>query len=388
MKRLNTIHIQGVQAHADSVIVFGQVTTIVGDTNAGKTAIFRAIRGLVENAPPRSLLRDGYEFFRVDLYMSDAGIAEKRISWVKGGGKNQYGFFYGPEFIDSTNSRVFENVGALPPAFVDERLKLGPKTDSKGGKWYPNFRTQVEPPSFVYESESERLTKLTKMSGVGNLQVAMRLLQKDLKATVTNLERERTDVKALQAELKTYSDVKVLLRETVGARDKVRALNQREALLGVIDRLKDKRADSKRYDSMDVCGVLVGQIRPKVALWEKCEKLLTGRASVVGLNTVDSIAELMTECRRKVRMLQRMALLADLREKSKLDVSEVSNRVAVLKENVKECWSVNRLLLARSEAARLLSVEQAQQEDLRVATERRDVLRGDIKECPLCGRSG
>lgn len=385
MKRLNSIHIQGVQAHESSVIVLGQVTTIVGDTNAGKTAIFRAVRGMVENAPPRSLLRDGYEFLRVDLYVKELESAETRFSWVKGGGKNQYGVSYGPDF---SGGRVFENVGALPPEVIDSSLKLGPKTDSKGGKWYPNFRTQVEPPSFVYESESERLTKLTKMSGIGNLQVAMRLLQKDLKATVISLERERTEVKELQKELQTYSDVEAHIREIVGARDKVRALNQREALLDDLKRLGVKRVECGRYDFVDGCGVLAVQTRQRTTLLIKCNRWRSLKATSAGLDTVDVIGEMMRECRRKTQLLQRMVLLVGLREKSKVDVSEVSNCVAVLKTKLDKCWHVNRLVLLRGNAVKFQTIASGNQDALSKAVERRDALRGGIKECPLCGRSG
>jgi hypothetical protein len=215
------------------------------------------------------------------------------------------------------------------------------------------------------------------------------LLQKDLKATSIALDRERNSVKDLQEELKEYADVEAMIREVVGLRDRIRELKKREWLISKLNELRTRRDNFGRYDSIDVCSDVVSSwLKPKVRMLAVCKELMWVRSRVFKLNAVDGIGIVLSECGRKAKVVYSLLTLKTWKDSVPVGISGVTVYVDALKSSANRCWHVNRLALLKADAVKSQTIDDWNRGKLKKSVERRDLLRGDIKECPLCGRSG
>lgn len=164
---IKKVRVRNLQSLASLELELGMVTVLVGDSNVGKTATLRGIRGLIENWTPASLLRNGESALTVTLTLDDG----TEVIWSRGSGNNQY----------TLKGHTYKNVGREAPQQVLDLLGFGTRR-ILGVEFNPNFRDQFSMPALVYDTEGERLIKLGVISGVGLLQTAVRIASKDKKS--------------------------------------------------------------------------------------------------------------------------------------------------------------------------------------------------------------
>lgn len=193
---LQAIEIENFQSLKKVNLTLGRVTILTGDSNAGKTAVIRALRGLVENRSSNGLIRQGELKLRVQIKVKD-----HTIEWLKGPATNDY-------VIDGVYLKA---VGRGAPLQLIQILNLETRK-VLGIEFNPNFRDQFSMPPLVYDSESERLIKLGVISGIGLLTTAGRLAVKDKKQLDSSIKSAQTLIEEREREIAKYSQWDVVVK--------------------------------------------------------------------------------------------------------------------------------------------------------------------------------
>jgi len=125
---LNTIKrliIENFQSHQKTIVDLGQVgelTTIVGPSDSGKTAILRALRLLLFNTPLGTDIRVGSSFVRVSAEYSSGHIVIRERT--ASGNRNQYKIIAPGE----TEPLILEGFGVNVPLEITEITGVKPVT--------------------------------------------------------------------------------------------------------------------------------------------------------------------------------------------------------------------------------------------------------------------
>ncbi len=143
MKKLS---IQNFQAHEDLEIEFGQITTIIGPSDAGKSSILRALKWLMRNEPRGTgFIRDGEHTATVSLEIDDHAIVRQR----RGESNNLYQ-------MDGDDFKAFGND---VPTNIANALNVSPL----------NFQGQHDAPFWFTETAGEvsrRLNQIVDLSQI------------------------------------------------------------------------------------------------------------------------------------------------------------------------------------------------------------------------------
>jgi len=148
------IKIQNFQKHKEfNLNIDHPITLIVGETNAGKSAILRAIKWLVTNRPlGDAFRRKGGREVKVEIEVggnqrnSFSGYLPDKVIRLKSKGRNEYWL----------NDIKFEAVGTDVPKEIQEVLNLNPEV---------NFQDQFDAPFLLSKTSWERTQFLWELTG-------------------------------------------------------------------------------------------------------------------------------------------------------------------------------------------------------------------------------
>ena len=171
---ISGVAIKGYQSLYDVKLQLGNFTVIYGESDVGKSALFRAIRGLVEAESGDEFISKGLKSAVVALQTGSGA----KIAWVKKEGKSSE---YTAKMDKDTPLRVWKRNRKLPPDLA-KLLRFGELTVD-GDKIYPNFRGQFDSLYLVFDSSGRR----AKVIGSLVSGILLRVLKQ------ANLERIRVD---------------------------------------------------------------------------------------------------------------------------------------------------------------------------------------------------
>ena len=180
------VNITNFQSHKESELEFTDgVNVIIGPSDAGKSAIFRAIYWVITNRP----LGDSFRSYwggdtRVDLHFDDV-----IISRLKGDSDNQY-------IITNESPLVLKAFGTDTP----EVVKLLSLDDI-------NIQSQIDPPFLLANTPGEVAQMLNKAASIDDIDKAMSNLKSyynETKRSKTYLEKQIAD---MEEELKQYDNL-------------------------------------------------------------------------------------------------------------------------------------------------------------------------------------
>lgn len=206
---LTRLVLRNFQRHRKLVLpLSSQVTTIIGDTDAGKSAVLRALRWACRNKPNGAdFVRHGQKRCRVLVRTEGHKIERRR------GKENSY-------FLDGSELKAF---GSDVPSPVQKVLRL---TDL-------NFQLQHDPPFWFALSAGElaqRLNEIVNLSKIDSFHKRIRAGQSKAKAEV---EVRREAARKLKAELLGMRPVEQFLQE----------LEKLEKIEAQLEKLKGDRSD-------------------------------------------------------------------------------------------------------------------------------------------------
>jgi hypothetical protein len=181
------VRVRNFQSIEDATIVVRGLTVLTGTNNAGKSALFRAVRGAFTNAPGHAFVRSGQPFCIVDLEFEDG----QTLTWKKGKGINTY----------VVNGKTFDKVGRdVPPEvriFGVDPIQVGDKD------LWPQIAPQVTGVVFLLnESGSVIAEAVADVKRVNQLTSALKECESDRRAVRADL-KVRAETASTLAEQRT-----------------------------------------------------------------------------------------------------------------------------------------------------------------------------------------
>jgi len=197
---IESVQIKNFQSHANTEIEFasaGQLTAIIGPSDNGKTAVFRAIRWAVYNEPRGTdFIRVGTNQARVTIALAEGNQVIRERSRK---GFNRY------IFRDAGNKeQVFEGFGDTVPLEIQEALGIRPVIVGDL-KLNLNMAEQLEGPFLgKHVSAPAKAKILGKLAGTEEVDIAGKQLNTDLYRRRQDEKSLSTEIAGLREELKKY----------------------------------------------------------------------------------------------------------------------------------------------------------------------------------------
>jgi exonuclease SbcC len=194
---LTEIKLENFQDHKDSTIsLTNGINLIVGSSDAGKSAILRAVNFVFHNnLKGDSFIRHGSNECKVTLKFSD-GVEVTRI---KGNDTNSY------QLKDSDgNQHSFPKVGTSVPEEIKKQLGQPPLDDKKRPISYADQMANL---FLVDLSPSDLPRTLSELTGIQNLQNAAEALSKNARSFDRVIKEKNDKLQKLNADLENYAYV-------------------------------------------------------------------------------------------------------------------------------------------------------------------------------------
>jgi len=138
---IKAIGVRNYQSHLETVLSLGNLTIIYGQSDVGKSALYRAFRALVMSEQGDSFISTGTNRTGVSVLLSSGD----KISWTKNKGKSGVYRF---------NEKVWQRSRNLPEE-IAKKLRIFPIIVD-GEKIYPNLRGQFDSLFMLFESSIKR----------------------------------------------------------------------------------------------------------------------------------------------------------------------------------------------------------------------------------------
>ena len=137
---LKKIVLTNFQAHPRLELELDKFTLLTGGSNSGKSAVLRAVGGLLRNDAVSDYVTHGQKQLSVELFFDDDYI----VKWKKGSGVNDYS-------LTCPNGDViaFTKVGSDVPSEIQEVLRLSPIALKGTDKLHINLHSQLESPFLI-----------------------------------------------------------------------------------------------------------------------------------------------------------------------------------------------------------------------------------------------
>ncbi len=362
------VDIKNYQAIEEASLEFTPgITIIKGDTNSGKSAIFRAIRDAVFNRTGDRFIKNGKEFTSVKIDYNGAEVFWKKHR------KHTIPTEY------KINKEFYSKVGRTQVPEVADVLSIK-EVKLVNEKERINFWYQMDKPflmdktaSHLFEflslsSEEDNLTKIVKVMKTdlntidkdiselkGNIDSYKRMLGEE-RAYIDSLEGFKDSYDALlnlEPEVKKYQRVEILAQSCVSILDKLSVLNEKKSdiadVLAGIGDLDEVNRDVLDYKDLSN---LVDSLQDTNAKLEEFNKLR------------DEIRDL-TVCGFDP---------GDFNTKID-DINSIETEIAELKEFIDEVTNIDKDIdKAVSNRGKLQSSLTSIEEEL-----------GEYDSCPLCG---
>ncbi|MQL51809.1 AAA family ATPase [Desulfofundulus thermobenzoicus] len=196
---IDKLTVENFQSHRCTEIELAPgVTILVGESDAGKSAVIRALKWLFLNEPRGSgFVRQGASGCRVAVRYSDGTGVERR----KEGGRNVYTI----KRPDSSED-VYEGFGVSVPEEVANVTGVQ-RVEAGGASFAPNVAGQLDPPFLLGEPGSVGAALLGLLSRADVFDAAL----KDTLADTARLRKEarvlEDEIASLDVELEKYADL-------------------------------------------------------------------------------------------------------------------------------------------------------------------------------------
>lgn len=332
---LNKIKIQNFQAHKKLIVELDpRVTTIVGSSDTGKSAVIRALRWLCQNSPSgEAFIREGSEGCTVTLEFDD-----HRISRRKGKGTNEY-------VVDGETLKSF---GSSVPEPASKLLNVSPL----------NFQQQHDPPFWFSDSAGQVSKNLNSI-------VDLELIDESLSRINKKVSKSQTEEEICKTRLEAAREKKKSLEWVKEATSEYFHLDEFESFLE-IDRSTQKE--------------LIDTLSQTTHLLEQRER-------------VSALIEPLTQCLTQGDNLNKAATKAD---HLKILLSEIRKLSSIKAPNISDLGSVARLCKEGTKNLDQLKdiLDRIQSEStalseyrMKLEKAKTDLTEKTEGKCPICGGS-
>ncbi len=194
---LTRIELYNFQAHEKLDLPLGRLTCFTGPSNSGKSAVLRAIAGLLRNDAVGPYVREGAKDLKVVLHRDDGLVVE----WTKGKTPPAYKITYPDGSV-----KKLPKVGANVPVEVSEALCMGDLTLEDGKtKVSVNLHEQADKPFLVFDTGGQVAKVMGELTSAGKLFSAAAEGNRRTKADKKRKDLRQEDIDKLTTELSSYA---------------------------------------------------------------------------------------------------------------------------------------------------------------------------------------
>ena len=215
---INYIDIKGWEGHTHSYLEFPPgVSVLIGPTDAGKSAVLRALMGVAFNRPlDKSVINDKAKEYAVTLGLTEGREITRTRN--QSGNKNTY----------EMDGSIYKAFGHNPPEDVQTTLNLDHDL---------NIQAQIDPIFLIQSSPGEVARHFNESAGLDEIDKSMSSLHSRERKLKSEVQQHETRTKELQEQLERYAG----LEEVEG---KLSELEQEQVHL---DQLRQKREQIKQH---------------------------------------------------------------------------------------------------------------------------------------------
>lgn len=328
---LEKLRLQNFQKHEDQEIIFDPlVTTIIGPSDSGKSAILRGMRWLFLNHPRGdSFVRHGQDFCEVTVVMDG-----QEISRYRGKEGNSY----------SLNGERYDTIGSAIPQSIQDLLCLSEE----------NIQQQLSPPFWLTLTGSELAKELNGIVNLGEIDQVF--------------DRSSSQIRRLRAEEGIVTERLENAKKEV---ERLHWVSQAECEYGRLEGLQEELERNKHQQEMLDEYLFQGQEAGIAASFS---------------NEVNSLLELLQQIERsQVRNgeLHGQVITAQILQEKVQYLETVTNLVTDLTVAMEESQRWNRL----AELLEQYQEEVSKWEQLRAHQQELQDRLSQINTCPLCQQS-
>jgi len=221
---LKSVSISNFQSHKHTVLEFIPGTNvIIGGTDTGKSALFRAINWVCSNRP----LGDAYRSewggdTRVILHTSEGHIIERFRSDTK----NEY----------IINGKVLAAFGSEVPQEVEQIL----------GMDFANIQTQMDPPFLLSATPGEAARMLNKAASIDDIDYALFGLKKTHGKLSSSIKYSEEHLAECNAQMGQYDDIPILEKAVQKAEQLVSSLSKKSTTIATLNRLTTRASEMEK----------------------------------------------------------------------------------------------------------------------------------------------
>lgn len=333
---IESVTLRNVEAHEKKTVEFGPgVTCVVGETDAGKSALIRSLLWVALNQPSgANMVHFKKPFAKATVRVDGREVVRKRGKTV-----NLY----------SLDGKKFKAFGSSVPGEISSLVNISEV----------NVQRQLDGPFWFSDSPGKISRELNR---VVNLDEIDRVLAKSLKQTklaASECELLEEMVKKAEEECEASAWVPRMVTRLESLRDlEAEIVNEREAIAELRIRVSDARKQKERVETLSKFANAGNSL------------VASGIAIVNDRSRIESLRALISDIRESVTATRRKVI--DLSELEKL-ASEI--RV----ESIKRTSLETQVLMVKAQEAKIWELERSNTPD------RETLAREMAKGCPVCG---
>lgn len=229
---ISKVILENFQSHKYSVMEFDQgLNAIVGSTDSGKTAIFRAIKWALYNEPQGDyFVREGEDYVSVKVYFN-SGVIVNRFRRKT---KNGYELTYPDGEI-----MIFEGFGTRVPEEILEATNIRKVNFTPTENRSLNMAEQLDAPFLLSETPRVRAAAIGKLVEADVVDEALSQTNIDLRNKRRELKEAKEDLDSIRDNLKEYEYLDSLA-DTIEKLEEIQEKKDTlEIKLGKLDLIKE-----------------------------------------------------------------------------------------------------------------------------------------------------
>lgn len=271
---LNKLILRNFQKHKKLIVPLGQITTIIGRTDAGKSAIIRALRWITLNQPRGdAFIRDGAKECSVSLFVDDHKIKRTK------GEANTYQ-------LDDQN---YQGFGTKVPDTIADLLNIGPI----------NFQQQHDASFWLSLSSAEVGRQLNTVINMDLMDKMMSRVSKDEREAQSRYkyEQERlVDIEKNLKELEWVSSARKAFKRIESRQAEAHTTKQQIAKLHFL--LENGSKTHGHKQNAETALSAANGIAEKAAVLVSMRQGITRLSNMLQVNEDTKIDELLQEYKR------------------------------------------------------------------------------------------
>lgn len=186
---MNKAIIEKYQSIKYAEIEFGKITMITGQTDSGKSAFVRSLKGWAINQLGDDFVMAGEDFCRVTV---------DDVVWEKGGGKNDY---------TVPGQKPFQKCGKAVPELVQNHTKISEVEFGDGVKYLLNFHEQMKPLFLVQGNPADNAKIIGSISNIHVIYNGIRKAEAEAKSVKRELTDAETNIQELETQIAQQQEI-------------------------------------------------------------------------------------------------------------------------------------------------------------------------------------